>query len=115
MEDDSESEVDSDGYYHLSHLKPTSRPEKVVIRAWTVMQKYRGFGVGLGILQFAIEYALELDLQGPEFAVDHANSLRALPKLFNGNMDRDDKRARDRLAKEIRKCVTGKQGNEKKV
>ncbi|KAJ5640086.1 uncharacterized protein N7484_007948 [Penicillium longicatenatum] len=112
---DSDSEVDSDGYCHLSHLKPTSQPEKVVIRAWTVMQKYRGFGVGLGILQFAIEYALELGLQGPEFAVDHTNSLRALPKLFNGNMDRDDKRARDRLAKEIRKCVTGKQGNEKKV
>ncbi|KAJ5633273.1 hypothetical protein N7490_009612 [Penicillium lividum] len=85
------------------------RTQKVVIRAWTVLQKYRGFGVGMGILQFAIEYARELGLQGPEFAVDHANSLRVLPKLVNGGMDRDEKRARDRLAKEIRKCVAAEQ------
>lgn len=104
---DSEPDVDSDGYYRPVPLESILRPEKVVIRAWTVLQKYRGNGVGLGILQFAIEYARELGLQGPEFAVDHANSLRALPKLFNGGMDRDDKRARDQLAKEIRKCVGG--------
>lgn len=111
---DSEPDVDSDRYYHPAHLESILRPEKVVIRAWTVLQKYRGNGVGLGILQFAIEYARELGLQGPEFAADHANSLRALPKLFNGEMDRDDKRARDRLAKEIRKFV-GEKGNGKKV
>ncbi|KAJ5537676.1 hypothetical protein N7494_007155 [Penicillium frequentans] len=110
---DSESDADADGYYHPAHLEPALRPEKVVIRAWTVLQKYRGNGVGLGILQFAIEYARELGLQGPDFSVDHANSLRALPKLFNGGMDRDDKHARDRLAKEIRKCV-GREGNGKK-
>ncbi|KAJ5771762.1 hypothetical protein N7520_002291 [Penicillium odoratum] len=85
------------------------RTQKMVIRAWTVLQKYRGFGVGVGILQFAIEYARELGLQGPEFAVDHANSLRVLPKLANGGMDRNEKRARDRLAKEIRKCVAAEQ------
>ncbi|KAJ5798469.1 uncharacterized protein N7503_007765 [Penicillium pulvis] len=110
---DSEPDVDSDEYCHPAHLEPVLRPEKVVIRAWTVLQKYRGNGVGLGILQFAIEYARELELQGPEFAVDHANSLRALPKFFSGGMDRDDKRARDRLAKEIRKFVGG-EGNGKK-
>ncbi|KAJ5999433.1 hypothetical protein N7451_007243 [Penicillium sp. IBT 35674x] len=112
---DSEPDVDSDGYCHPAHLEPVLRPEKVVVRAWTVLQKYRGNGVGLGILQFAIEYARELGLQGPEFAVDHANSLRALPKLFNGGMDRDDKRARERLAKEIRKSVAQEQGNRKRV
>ena len=53
----------------------------MVIRAWTVLQKYRGSGVGLGILQFAIEYARELGFQGPEFAVDHANSLRAFAEV----------------------------------
>ncbi|KAJ6115331.1 hypothetical protein N7486_001109 [Penicillium sp. IBT 16267x] len=111
--DEYDSDVDLDGNYHPVHLEPVLRPAKVVIRAWTVLQKYRGSGVGLGILQFAIEYARELGLQGPEFAADHANSLRALPKLFNGGMDRDDKRARDRLAKETRKCVVAEQENGK--
>lgn len=113
-EEESDSNDDLDGHSHPAHLESALRPEKVVIRSWTVLQKYRGSGVGLGILQFVIEYARDLGLQGPQFAVDHANSLRALPKLLNGSMDRDDKRARDRLAKEIRKSVAGQQGNGKK-
>ncbi|KAJ5949908.1 hypothetical protein N7454_001492 [Penicillium verhagenii] len=102
-----DDELDSDLYADNRPVypSPAQRPEKVVIRAWTVLQKYRGHGVGQALLQFAIQYARELGLQGPEFAIDHANALRVLPTMFSYGMDKSDKRARRRLDKEIRKFV----------
>ncbi|KAJ5701188.1 hypothetical protein N7488_008736 [Penicillium malachiteum] len=80
---------------------------KAVIRAWNVEESYRGFGVGRNILQYAIEHTVDRGWDGPEFAVDHANSLRILPAFLNGKMDRMEKRAKKRLVKEIEtyKCV----------
>ncbi|KAJ5618655.1 hypothetical protein N7528_006766 [Penicillium herquei] len=80
---------------------------KAVIRAWNVEEEYRGFGVGRNILQYAIEHTVDRGWDGPEFAVDHANSLRILPAFLNGKMDRMEKRAKKRLVKEIEtyKCV----------
>ncbi|KAJ5931015.1 hypothetical protein N7466_006508 [Penicillium verhagenii] len=102
-----DDELDSDLYADNRPVypSPAQRPEKVVIRAWTVLQKYRGHGVGQALLQFAIQYARELGLQGPEFAIDHANALRVLPTMFSYGMDKSDKRARRRLDQEIRKFV----------
>ncbi|KAJ6023859.1 hypothetical protein N7540_004656 [Penicillium herquei] len=74
---------------------------KAVIRAWTVQERYRGFGIGRNILQYAIEHTVDQGWEGPEFAVDHANSLRLLPTFFNGKEDRMEKKAREMLADDI--------------
>ncbi|KAJ5726852.1 hypothetical protein N7493_005879 [Penicillium malachiteum] len=86
---------------------------KAVIRAWNVEEAYRGFGVGRNILQYAIEHTVDRGWDGPEFAVDHANSLRILPAFLNGKMDRMEVRARKKLAKEIEtyKCVVWNRDN----
>ncbi|KAJ5715428.1 uncharacterized protein N7483_012609 [Penicillium malachiteum] len=74
---------------------------KAVIRAWTVQKGYRGFGIGRNILQYAVEYTVDRGWEGPEFAVDHANSLRLLPAFLNGKVDRMEMKAREMLADDI--------------
>lgn len=74
-----------------------------VIRAWTVRQKYRGKGVGSGLLEEAIQLCQKRRWKGPEFDEEHANAKRVLPSLFNGPFERRERRARGALEKLARK------------
>lgn len=77
-----------------------------VVRAWTVRLKYRGKGVGEGLLEEAVRVCMERGAEGVEFAEDHANSKRLLPKFYNGFLDKRDRRARKALEK-----VANEKGN----
>jgi GNAT superfamily N-acetyltransferase len=46
-----------------------------VVRAWTVRLKYRGKGVGEGLLEEAVKVCMERGAEGVEFAEDHASEL----------------------------------------
>jgi GNAT superfamily N-acetyltransferase len=74
-----------------------------VIRAWTVRQKYRGKGVGSGLLEEAIQLCQKRRWKGPEFDEEHANAKRVLPSVFNGPFERREKRARAALEKLVKK------------
>lgn len=74
---------------------------KAVIRAWTVKQSHRGAGIGAWMLKDVIELCLQYGWVGPEFAMDHANSVRVLPKVFDGWLDAMEARAKNRLARDI--------------
>ncbi|KAJ5379657.1 uncharacterized protein N7496_002085 [Penicillium cataractarum] len=74
-----------------------------VIRAWTVRQKYRGKGVGSGLLEEAIQLCQKRRWKGPEFDEEHANAKRVLPTLFNGPFERRERRARGALEKLVKK------------
>ncbi|EME40989.1 hypothetical protein DOTSEDRAFT_74514 [Dothistroma septosporum NZE10] len=67
------------------------------IRAWTVKLKYRGKGVGGGLLEEAVREAKKKGAEGLEFDENHANSVRILPKVYNGEFDRADRKAREKL------------------
>ncbi|KAF4174882.1 hypothetical protein CNMCM8060_007995 [Aspergillus lentulus] len=65
-----------------------------VIRAWTVERRYRGKGVGVGLLEEAVEMCRQKGWEGPVFDEEHANAKRVLPGLFNGGFERREKWAR---------------------
>ena len=93
----------------LGHVSDYSRPAslqaiKPLIRAWTVRQRYRGYGIGTEILEFAVRYSREMGWEDPAFAEDHAHSLRLIPSIFNARMDRVERQARERLARECLEC-----------
>lgn len=67
---------------------------KAIIRAWTVRRRYRHKGVGAALLEEAITLCRNNHWEGPEFADDHANSKRVLPKFFQRDMDKREARAR---------------------
>jgi len=73
------------------------RRQKGVIRAWTVKRRYRGKGIGTGLLEEAVKCALEKGCEEIEFADDHANSGRVLWPMFNGRFDRGERRGREKL------------------
>jgi dynein heavy chain 1 len=74
---------------------------KAIIRAWTVKQSHRGAGIGAWMLKDAILLCLKYSWIGPEFANDHANSVRVLPRRLNGWLDRMENRAKRRLLRDI--------------
>lgn len=74
---------------------------KAVIRAWTVKQSHRGAGIGAWMLKDAILLCLKYGWKGPEFAKYHANSVRVLPREFNGWLDMMEARAKRRLSRDI--------------
>lgn len=69
------------------------------IRGWAVKYRYRRKGVGTELLEQAIALCQEKGWQGPEFADDHANSARILPRQFNGAFDKGEVKARAMLEK----------------
>ncbi|KAF2659198.1 hypothetical protein K491DRAFT_689553 [Lophiostoma macrostomum CBS 122681] len=75
------------------------RRGKAVVRAWTVRLKYRGKGVGEGLLEEAVKIAGERGADGIIFDRDHANSKRILPRLYNGYLDKQEARAEKALEK----------------
>lgn len=72
---------------------------KGVIRAWTVERRYRGKGVGVGLLEEAVAVCKKRRWEGPEFDEQHANSRRVLPAFFHEGEERE------RWAKELLKRV----------
>ncbi|TLD31203.1 hypothetical protein PspLS_02821 [Pyricularia sp. CBS 133598] len=66
-----------------------------VIRAWTTKLRFRSKGVGGDMLHEAVRLTRERCGRDAEvgFALEHANSLRVLPDLFNGPFRRDEVRA----------------------
>ncbi|KAE9968190.1 hypothetical protein BLS_005973 [Venturia inaequalis] len=69
-----------------------------VIRAWTIKLRYRGKGVGAGLLEDAVNAVEKRGGDEIVFADDHANSKRILHRLYNASFDRNDLRAREALA-----------------
>lgn len=76
---------------------PSSSHGKVLIRAWTVKHRYRGYGVGSALLREALLISLSRKCCGPFFADDHANSLHVLPERFNSFMNELDQLAHRKL------------------
>jgi GNAT superfamily N-acetyltransferase len=63
---------------------------KAQIRAWTVVHRYRGKGVGGDLLRAAVGLAKEKCCRHVEFAKDHANSARVVnPRLGRPFAERD--------------------------
>lgn len=77
-----------------SRRKNSSRFSTGVIRAWTVKRRYRRKEIGTGLLEEAISSCRARGLNGPVFAVDHANSGKVLPERFNGGFVKWDRWAR---------------------
>lgn len=76
---------------------PDGRKVHGVIRAWTVLQRYRGKGVGRGLLEEAVQLCQTKRWRGPEFDDDHANSKLVLYSLFNGPFESRERWARREL------------------
>ena len=77
---------------------------KGVIRGWTVKNRYRHKGVGLGLLEEAVKVCGENGWTGPVFAEDHANSGRVLPTMLNSGFDTRESKAREMLKQVIEDC-----------
>ncbi|KAJ4322725.1 hypothetical protein N0V94_002243 [Neodidymelliopsis sp. IMI 364377] len=75
------------------------RRGKAVIRGWTVKLKYRGKGVGEGLLEEAVKIAGERGADGILFDADHANSKRLLPAFYNSFLDKQEAKAEKALRK----------------
>ena len=78
---------------------------RMVIRAWSVKQKYRRKEVGSALLEEAMKVGQEKGWiqHGVEIAKDHANSKRVLPAIFNGALDKFDQIAQNTLDKKLDK------------
>ncbi|KAK8090890.1 hypothetical protein PG994_000395 [Apiospora phragmitis] len=74
---------------------------KGVIRAWTVMLRYRGKGVGSDLLHEAVKVTREKCGKDAAvgFAKEHANSTMVLPEVFNGQFRKNEQRAAKALDK----------------
>ncbi|KAJ5616435.1 hypothetical protein N7537_001549 [Penicillium hordei] len=66
---------------------PTGENYDAFIRAWTVQQGFRGYGVGAALLNEAAMICHEHKWKGLRFANSHANSLRVFPCIFHRDMD----------------------------
>lgn len=77
------------------------RGGKGVIRAWTVMLRYRGKGVGSDLLHEAVKVTREKCGKDAAvgFAKEHANSTMVLPEVFNGQFRKNEQRAAKALDK----------------
>ncbi|KAF1955988.1 hypothetical protein CC80DRAFT_83106 [Byssothecium circinans] len=89
--------ADAEGGKKKGHAK--RRRGKAVVRAWTVRYKYRGKGIGEGLLEEAVKVAGERGADGIVFGDEHANSKRVLPGLYNGFLDKQEARAEKALEK----------------
>lgn len=95
-------------------LSSKNEPVKGLIRGWTVRQRYRNKGVGTALLEDASNLCISRGWQGPEFASDHANSARLLPKMFLGSFEKNEALARKSLDKVKTQIGIVKVGGKKK-
>lgn len=81
----------------------SSKQTRMVIRGWSVKQKYRRKEVGTALLEEAINSAKAKGwtVDGIEFAEDHANHKRVLPAMFNGPLDKFANVANSALEKKV--------------
>ncbi len=70
-----------------------------MIRGWAVKYRYRQKGVGTELLEQAVTLCQEKGWLGPDFANDHANSARILPRTFNGGFNKTERKAKEMLEK----------------
>lgn len=68
---------------------------KGLVRAWTTKMRYRGTGVGTGLLEEAVRITRERLGNSAEigFAAEHANSNMVLPEIFNAGFRRKEVKA----------------------
>lgn len=93
-----------------------SKHTRMVIRAWSVRQKFRRKEVGTALLEDAIKIGQEKGwtVNGIEIAEDHANSKRVLPAFLNGAMEKFDKIAKATLEKAERRVQAGQEKGRKR-
>lgn len=93
-----------------------SKQTKMVIRAWTVRQKYRRKEVGSALIEEALKIGKEKGwlVGGVEVAKDHANSMRVLPTMLNGPLDHYDKIAQKTLDKKLDEFEASQEKGRKK-
>lgn len=89
---------------------------KMVIRGWSVRQKYRRKEVGSALLEDAIKLGTSKGwtTEGVEFAEDHANHKRVLPSMFNGALDEYVKIAVKTLDKKVEELGIDQHEKERK-
>ncbi|KAH6701270.1 hypothetical protein BKA61DRAFT_704980 [Leptodontidium sp. MPI-SDFR-AT-0119] len=82
---------------------------KGVVRAWTTGTRYRGAGVGTGMLEEAVRATREKLGNSAEvrFAAEHANSKMVLPELFNGVFRRREAKAARALVSVVERMEPG--------
>jgi hypothetical protein len=97
----SSSPTTSSGGGNTSPKKTRAKnlPVTGLIRGWTVKRRYRHKGIGTGLLEEAVALTQSKGWHGPEFANDHANSAKLLPKTFLGGFVKREKLARQSLEK----------------
>ncbi|KAL8787272.1 MAG: hypothetical protein Q9195_007831 [Heterodermia aff. obscurata] len=79
-------------------IRVSKRERKAYVRAWTVLRRYRGKGVGRSLLEEGVARVMgKAGVKGVDFDEDHANSLRILPPFLNAAFDTQEDRARDIL------------------
>ncbi|KAL8656254.1 MAG: hypothetical protein Q9226_002720 [Calogaya cf. arnoldii] len=84
------------------------KEKKAVIRAWTVKLKYRGKGVGRGLLEECVRVAREKGCGRVEFEREHANSHKLLPDIFNSGFERRENRAKGVLLEVMKEQGVGR-------
>lgn len=94
----------------------SSKHNYMVIRAWSVRQKYRRKEVGTALLEDAIKIGQEKGwtVDGVEFAEDHANSKRVLPAFLNGGLNKYEKLATATLDKVVSRVQSTQDKSRKK-
>ncbi|KZF19581.1 hypothetical protein L228DRAFT_285530 [Xylona heveae TC161] len=85
-------------------IRPGTEQTQVKILAWTVQLRYRRHGLGADLLEQMVRhvrdvYGADVAMAGLDFADEHANSLRILPKRFNSPFEKNEKWAREKLGR----------------
>lgn len=81
--------------------KSTQRKIQAKVRACTVDYRYRRHGLGTWLLEHAVMVCVERGWEGPVYDEGHANSLRLLPGMFNGEFEEGDKWFRGALERVV--------------
>ncbi|KAI4220792.1 MAG: hypothetical protein L6R36_007367 [Xanthoria steineri] len=89
-------------------VRVSRKEKKAVIRAWTVKLRYRGKGVGRGLLEECVRVAKEKGCGRVEFEREHANSHKVLPDIFNKGFERREKRAKAVLVEVMKEQGVGR-------
>lgn len=79
----------------------TQRKILAKIRACTVDYRYRRHGLGTWLLEHAVMVCVERGWEGPVYDEGHANSLRLLPGMFNGEFEEGEKLFRGALERVV--------------
>ncbi|KAL8807955.1 MAG: hypothetical protein Q9182_000421 [Xanthomendoza sp. 2 TL-2023] len=90
-------------------LRLSRKDQKAVVRAWTVKLRYRGKGVGRGLLEEGVRVACaERGCTRVEFDRGHANSHKVLPEAFNKGFERRERRAKGMLTEVLKEQGVGR-------